>query len=51
MESVAQYRNVEKWCRDAVKHNANFIYDAALFHRALHEASTDFGVPFEVRRE
>lgn len=44
-----RYSALVGWCRESIHTNRDFLYDAALFHNALHHACTDFGYPYEVR--
>lgn len=43
--SVDQYKAMVKWCRDAIDHNADFLYDKDLFDDAIASASRRFHLP------
>ena len=45
--SVDQYNAMVKWCRDAIHHNDDFLYDKNLFDKAISIAKQAFNVPVE----
>jgi hypothetical protein len=45
---VEEYKEIERWCRDAVSSGSGFLFDPMLFHQKLHDASVSFQFPFEV---